>query len=123
MTAEPDTQHREPARIHLLWEGPHTLADILEMHGVADYGIYQVYGPHPVNGTDSLLLHRAGNDQTFGARFTNPDRQQWGPNDEPWETTLLCCGSSWDGFTRLNANGEPSMTNFGEPTSTGPRSS
>ena len=91
MTAEPETERREPARIHLLWQGPHTFEDVLSMDGVADFGIYQVYGPHPVSGTDSLLYIGQANAQTFGARFTNPDRQLWSPEDEPWgdNTALL----------------------------------
>ena len=91
MTADPETQHREPTRIHLLWKGPHTFEDVLSMHGRTDFGIYQVHGPHPISGTDSLLYIGQANDQTFGARFTNPDRQPWGPNDAPWgdNTALL----------------------------------
>lgn len=91
MTADPETERREPARIHLLWKGPHTFEDVLSMHGGTDFGIYQVYGPHPVSGTDSLLYIGQANDQTFAARFTNPDRQLWGPHDAPWgdNTALL----------------------------------
>ena len=91
MTADPETEHREPARIHLLWKGPHTFEDVLSMQGRTDFGIYQVHGPHPVSGTDSLLYIGQANDQTFGARFTNPDRQPWGPDDAPWgdNTALL----------------------------------
>ena len=91
MTADPEAARREPARIHLLWKGPHTFEDVLQMDGDTDFGIYQVYGPHPVSGTDSLLYIGQANDQTFGARFTNPDRQEWSPKHALWEdnTALL----------------------------------
>ena len=89
MSPEPKMERREPARIHLLWKGPHTFEEVLAMDGGSDFGIYQVCGPHPASGTDSLLYIGQANDQTFGARFTNPDRQEWSP--DPWvdNTALL----------------------------------
>ena len=93
MTEDPDTERREPTRIHLLWSGPHTFGDVLEMDGGTDYGIYQVYGPHPASGTESLLYIGQANDQTFAARFTNRDHRWWNPDsdDGVWEdnTALL----------------------------------
>ena len=93
MTLEPEVERREPARIHLLWSGPHTFGDVLEMDGGTDFGIYQVYGPHPAGGTESLLYIGQANDQTFAARFTNRDRRWWNPDsdDGVWEdnTALL----------------------------------
>ena len=91
MTVDPETEDREPTRIHLLWKGPHTFQDVLQMDCDTDFGIYQVYGAHPVSGTDSLLYIGKANDQNFSARFTNPDRQEWGPDDASWgdNTALL----------------------------------
>lgn len=91
MTEDPEVERREPTRIHLLWTGPHTFNDVVQMDGDTDFGIYQVYGPHPASGTATLLYIGQANDQTFGARFTNPDRQQWSPDNEPWgdNTALL----------------------------------
>ena len=63
------------------------------MDGDSDFGIYQVYGPHPASGTESLLYIGQANDQTFAARFTNFDRQLWNPDSDDglWEdnTALL----------------------------------
>ena len=63
------------------------------MDGDSDFGIYQVYGPHPASGTESLLYIGQANDQTFAARFTNLDRQLWNPDSDDglWEdnTALL----------------------------------
>ncbi|MXY10399.1 MAG: hypothetical protein F4Z00_00190 [Acidimicrobiaceae bacterium] len=88
MTLEPEIERHEPTRIHLLWRGPHTFGDVLEMVGKTDFGIYQVYGPHPASGTDSLLYIGQANDQTFGERFTNHDRREWSP--DPWgDNTML----------------------------------
>ena len=89
MNARPEGEHRELTRIHLLWAGPHTFGDVLEMDGPSDYGIYQVYGPHPANATESLLYIGQANDQTFCARFTNADRQQWYPDGWGDNTVLM----------------------------------
>ena len=91
MTVDPEMERREPTRIHLLWKGPHVFEDVLRMDGDADFGIYQVHGPHPASGTESLLYIGQANDQTFGARFRNLDRQKWSPEYAPWEnnTALL----------------------------------
>ena len=88
MTADPEMEHREPARIHLLWKGPHTYQDVLAMNGDADFGIYQVCGPHPAGGTESLLYIGKANDQTFASRFRNLDRQEWNPDNAPWEDNI-----------------------------------
>ena len=77
-------------RIHLLWTGPHTFMRVREMVGNADYGVYQIYGPHPASGRNTLLyIGRAAN-QTFGWRFANADKLWCSPED-PWNdnVTLL----------------------------------
>ena len=90
MTLDPKIERLEPNRIHLLWKGPHTFQDVLQMDCSSDFGIYQVYGPHPAGGTDSLLYIGQASDQTFGLRFTNLDRQLWSSDDAPWgENTAL----------------------------------
>ncbi|MDE0666782.1 MAG: hypothetical protein OXH67_14390 [Acidimicrobiaceae bacterium] len=89
MAADPEVERRESTRIHLLWKGPHTFGDVLQMDGGTDFGIYQVYGSHPVSGEDSLLYIGQANDQTFGARFTNPDRQLWSRDDAWGDNTSL----------------------------------
>ena len=49
-----------------------------------DYGLYQVQGPHPASGTDTLLYLGQANRETFGARFSQLDHlQRWNP-DDPW---------------------------------------
>ncbi len=61
------------------------------MGGGTDFGVYQVYGPHPASGAESLLYIGKANDQTFGGRFANDDRQEWNAEGGPWgdNTALL----------------------------------
>ena len=91
MTLDPEMECQEPIRIHLLWKGPHAFHEVLQMDGDADFGIYQVYGPHPASGTECLLYIGQASDQTFATRFTNLDRQEWNPDNAPWgdNTALL----------------------------------
>ena len=89
MTLGPKVERLEPTRIHLLWKGPHTYGDVLRMDGGMDFGVYQVYGPHPSGGTDSLLYIGQANDQTFGERFANSDRQEWSHDDAWGDNTAL----------------------------------
>jgi hypothetical protein len=41
--------------LDLIWSGPYQLADLVAFKGAEDYGVYQIYGTHGVNGPDSLL--------------------------------------------------------------------
>jgi hypothetical protein len=41
--------------LDLVWSGPYQLADLLVFTGAEDYGVYQIYGTHDVNGPDNLL--------------------------------------------------------------------
>lgn len=42
-------------RVHLQWEGPKTWEEKVKLKSAIDYGIYQIYGCHPVHGADCLL--------------------------------------------------------------------
>jgi hypothetical protein len=41
--------------IHINWSGPYDLAEMARFNGPADWGIYQIYGHHPVYGNGALL--------------------------------------------------------------------
>jgi hypothetical protein len=41
------------AVLDLVWTGPHQLADLVAFNGARDYGVYQIYGTHGVNGPDN----------------------------------------------------------------------
>ena len=55
--------------IHLQWDGPFTLEEVREMNADHDYGVYQVYGSHPVYGSDVLLYIGKAGEQTFSVRL------------------------------------------------------
>ncbi|MXV97564.1 MAG: hypothetical protein F4126_12990 [Acidimicrobiaceae bacterium] len=89
MTLDSNSEHRGLTRIHLRWEGPHTFEGVWKMNEPSDYGLYQVYGPHPTGATESLLYIGQANGQTFGERFTNADRQEWCSDGWGDNTVLL----------------------------------
>jgi len=57
--------------IHIDWDGPFSIDDLggLKDEGV-DYGVYQIYGGHPVYGSNVLLYIGKAVDQTFGKRIS-----------------------------------------------------
>ena len=60
--------------IHIYWEGPYSLQTLSEMRDEnIDYGIYQIYGGHPVYGSDVLLYIGKADRQTFGTRISQED--------------------------------------------------
>ena len=65
--------------IHLQWDGPFTLEEVRELNADHDYGIYQVYGSHPVYGSDVLLYIGKASDQTFSVRL---NQEAWHYNED-----------------------------------------
>jgi len=55
--------------IHIQWEGPHQVSQALGLTAPTDYGLYQVYGCHPVYGVGTLLYIGKARDQTFSTRL------------------------------------------------------
>jgi len=43
--------------IHLEWDGPHRFDCVGSLTGPTDFGIYQIYGGHPVYGNTALLYN------------------------------------------------------------------
>lgn len=92
--------------IHIGWEGPFSFSDALTKSAKKDYGIYQIYGWHPVYGSDVLLYIGKADRQHFGARLKQeswwtlmPDAQRTmvylgrlsgvvTPNDEVWSDLI-----------------------------------
>jgi hypothetical protein len=71
--------------IHIEWDGPYrfdnTIGDsrlVSSLIGHADYGVYQIYGGHPVYGSSSLLYIGLAAAQHFGERV--PQETQWADN-------------------------------------------
>ncbi len=66
--------------IHIEWTGPYTLENITDlMNEEMDYGIYQVYGKHPVYGSNVLLYIGKADLQTIGKRISQEN--WWNTND------------------------------------------
>lgn len=56
--------------IHVQWDGPFSYDKALEQKGETDFGVYQIYGSHPVYGSDVLLYVGKAVQQTFGKRLS-----------------------------------------------------
>ncbi|MFZ3577870.1 hypothetical protein [Virgibacillus sp. DJP39] len=64
----------EVAKTHLIqiqWEGSFKLIDLPTLKNEeTDYGIYQIYGKHPIYGSDVLLYIGKADCQTLGKRIS-----------------------------------------------------
>jgi len=67
--------------IHIQWEGPFTQDQISLLNNESsDYGIYQIYGTHPIYGSDVLLYIGQAGSQTFATRLKQHKWVQYTPN-------------------------------------------
>src|SRR5688572_4615381 len=55
--------------IHIEWDGPHRLDSVGTLKGPTDYGVYQIYGGHPVYGSSALLYIGRASNQYFASRL------------------------------------------------------
>ncbi len=68
--------------IEIKWSGPHKLDDVKEFYNDDDYGVYQIYGTHPIFGSNTLLYIGKANSQTFSTRLIqHNDWLDWLPSD------------------------------------------
>ena len=65
--------------IHVQWDGPFSLERVGELNADYDYGVYQVYGSHPVYGSDVLLYIGKAGEQTFSVRL---QQEYWHYNQD-----------------------------------------
>lgn len=66
--------------IRIKWKGPYSLKDIRNVNDESiDYGIYQIYGTHPIYGSNVLLYIGQANDQTFAKRIS---QETWEYNED-----------------------------------------
>ena len=65
-------------QIHIEWEGPFSYEQLKALDGNADYGVYQVYGGHPVYGSRVLLYIGKAEQQTFSTRL---NQEWWGESN------------------------------------------
>jgi hypothetical protein len=63
--------HIDTSHIHVNWDGPHSYDEAKKLtDGFVDFGVYQIYGAHPVYGSDVLLYIGKAVQQTFGTRLS-----------------------------------------------------
>lgn len=55
--------------IEIVWSGPYTEENIIDLKSSSDYGLYQIYGTHQIFGTDSLLYIGKSSEQLFADRL------------------------------------------------------
>jgi hypothetical protein len=67
--------NNEERIIHIEWKGPHRFKAVRALTGPKDYGVYQIYGGHPVYGNSALLYIGLAAAQQFGVRIRQ--EQQW----------------------------------------------
>jgi len=63
--------------IHIEWEGPFLYEEVSRLDKEHDYGIYQIYGCHPIYGSDVLLYIGKAQNQTFAKRLSQEGWGQW----------------------------------------------
>jgi hypothetical protein len=66
--------------IHINWYGPYKLEGLDKINNDdCDYGVYQVYGTHPIYGSNVLLYIGRAVDQTFCTRLS---QEEWTSNED-----------------------------------------
>lgn len=91
-----------------LWESPRQLDPVSRLVGPTDYGVYQIYGGHPVYGNSALLYIGLAAAQNFGVRI--PQEKQWLDNRDAGRVEVYVgrlAGNqtpdeaTWDRYIRL----------------------
>ncbi len=79
--------------IHISWEGPFTLDEACKEldDEKIDYGVYQVYGRHPVYGSNALLYIGKASERTFSSRFKE-HKDYWLGDDGRESNTRIYVG-------------------------------
>lgn len=75
--------------IQILWDGPYSITDLVKLKNEeTDYGIYQIYGNHPIYGNDVLLYIGKADFQTIGQRIS---QENW-PDTNDYKNTKIYVG-------------------------------
>ena len=92
--------------IFIDWDGPYTFDELEELEDPRiDYGLYQVYGAHPLYGEEALLYLGATGERTFGEKI-GEERTYW-EAEEDFQPLILLVG-------RLLGTESPSREAWGE---------
>ena len=67
--------------IHVQWVGPISFEHVRTYTSSTDYGVYQVYGHHPLYGRRSLLYLGKAQQRPFGVRLIE---EGWAGASDSW---------------------------------------
>jgi hypothetical protein len=125
--------------IHIKWYGPMTLKEVEQNKYRSDYGVYQIYGVHPVYGRNVLLYIGKSDEQLFSKRFKQhrnlwlndsledgnytiyvgrlmgeftPNNEEWSRNIDIAERLLIYSHSPAYNSDHINSVGEDRVKNF-----------
>jgi hypothetical protein len=63
--------------LYIEWNGPYDFEDLEELQDEScDYGVYQIYGMHPVYGEEVLLYLGQTDNRTFSAKLAQ-EKEYW----------------------------------------------
>jgi hypothetical protein len=99
-----------PERIIFIdWDGPYALDEVEELEDPRiDYGLYQVYGSHPLYGEEVLLyLGATTGERTFGTRLT--EEQGYWEAEEDFQPLAIYVGRFMGPVTPTNGVWEEEM--------------
>jgi len=71
--------------IHIQWDGPHDLDKIKKYRNKKDIGLYQIYGSHPVYGSNVLLYIGQTQEQNLPKRI---GQKNWADNKDAKEVKV-----------------------------------
>lgn len=69
-------------QIHIDWVTGVSFENAYKLTGPTDYGIYQIYGSHPVYGHNVLLYIGKARDQTLGIRLRQHEKWLYNQDSE-----------------------------------------
>lgn len=81
---------KETMHIHVEWMGPYTYSEAMQLRDeYVDYGVYQIYGAHPIYGSDVLIYIGKADKQTFGTRLS---QEGWNYHNQDSSRILVYVG-------------------------------
>ena len=85
-----DKGNRTTGVINIHWEGPFSLSEAVSSlsNDKIDYGIYQIYGRHPVYGNEVLLYIGKASERTFSVRLGEHKDSWLGHNGRTKQTKV-----------------------------------
>jgi hypothetical protein len=85
--------------IHISWDGPYSFEEIKQLNNKkGDFGVYQIYGNHPIYGSKVLLyIGKVSYHQTFANRLSL-EKKNW-EEDENFESLEIYVGKLYGSQT------------------------